>query len=64
VFLPSSFPAGFMIWFIIGILAMAFLCLTVVFHKKIFSPIPVSTASWQPASQRAMQCLCRPDLPL
>ena len=52
-FVPT---AGFMIWFIIGILAMTFLCLTVVFHKKIFSPIPVSTVSWLPGSQPPAAC--------
>ncbi|KAL4424315.1 hypothetical protein ABPG75_001616 [Micractinium tetrahymenae] len=35
-----STSIGFVIWFIVGILTMAFLVLTVVFHKRIFSPIP------------------------
>lgn len=39
--LNSSLPAAFFIWFVIGIATMAFLVLTVVFHKRIFSPIPV-----------------------
>lgn len=40
LFLPIL-SAAFFIWFIIGVLTMAFLVLTVVFHKRIFSPIPV-----------------------
>ena len=39
--LHARIPAAFFIWFIIGIATMAFLVLTVVFHKRIFSPIPV-----------------------
>jgi hypothetical protein len=34
--------AGFLFWMIVGMLTMTFLVLTVVFHKRIFSPIPVS----------------------
>lgn len=42
---PPPLSAAFFIWFVVGMAAMAFLVLTVVFHKRIFAPIPVSPGS-------------------